>query len=230
VGYLLDEIRLHGDSKELKDEVTELARKYGIVTPYTAYLIQEDETRRNVPLGMQTLPRGGRILLDQKESEVRMRLLSENRVGDAAVANSRSFYKLKSAEVAQSGIVAGNTEALRRAPGEAPLSSSDRSAVVTSPALTYSYSTTAGPSTTVDVAKKLEQQGRFLGGKTFFQNGDKWIDSDVQKQKDAKRVQVKFGSDEYFILLAKEPRTKSWLAQGRNVEFVLGGTIYEIVD
>ncbi|HEY2951563.1 MAG TPA: VIT domain-containing protein, partial [Verrucomicrobiae bacterium] len=39
VGYLLDEIRLRGESKELKDEVTELARKYSIVTPYTAYLI-----------------------------------------------------------------------------------------------------------------------------------------------------------------------------------------------
>jgi Ca-activated chloride channel family protein len=38
VGWLLDEIRLHGESKELKDEVVELARKHGIVTPYTAYL------------------------------------------------------------------------------------------------------------------------------------------------------------------------------------------------
>ena len=44
VGYLLDEIRLHGENAELRDEVTVLARKYGIVTPYTAYLIVEDET------------------------------------------------------------------------------------------------------------------------------------------------------------------------------------------
>ena len=36
VGYLLDEIRLRGENAELKDEVTELARKYSIVTPYTA--------------------------------------------------------------------------------------------------------------------------------------------------------------------------------------------------
>src|SRR6185436_338895 len=48
VGYLLDEIRLHGESKELKDEVVELARKYGVVTPYTAFLINEDERRREV--------------------------------------------------------------------------------------------------------------------------------------------------------------------------------------
>ena len=55
LGYLLDEIRLHGESAELRDEVTGLARKYGIVTPYTAYLIVEDETRRKVPLAMQSL-------------------------------------------------------------------------------------------------------------------------------------------------------------------------------
>ena len=42
VGYLLDEIRA-GENAELRDEVTDLARKYGIVTPYTAYLIVEDE-------------------------------------------------------------------------------------------------------------------------------------------------------------------------------------------
>ena len=50
VGFLLDEIRLRGETTELRDETTELARKYGIVTPYTAYLIVEDEDRRRVPV------------------------------------------------------------------------------------------------------------------------------------------------------------------------------------
>ena len=45
--YLLDQIRMHGESAELKDEVTRLAREHGIVTPYTAYLILEDEKTRN---------------------------------------------------------------------------------------------------------------------------------------------------------------------------------------
>jgi len=54
VGYLLDEIRLHGENEELKDEVAQLARKYGIVTPYTSYLILEDETRRDVPVPLRT--------------------------------------------------------------------------------------------------------------------------------------------------------------------------------
>jgi Ca-activated chloride channel family protein len=45
VGYLLDQIRVHGENKELKDEVMSLARKYGIATPYTSYLVVPD----NVP-------------------------------------------------------------------------------------------------------------------------------------------------------------------------------------
>ncbi len=46
IGYLLDQIRLHGEDKELKDEIVQLAIKFGIVTPYTSYLVQEDENLR----------------------------------------------------------------------------------------------------------------------------------------------------------------------------------------
>jgi Ca-activated chloride channel family protein len=42
VGYLLEQIRLNGQQKELVNEVTLLAKKYGIATPYTSYLIMPD--------------------------------------------------------------------------------------------------------------------------------------------------------------------------------------------
>src|SRR5262249_23990915 len=42
VGYMLDQIRAHGENKELKDEVIALAKKYGITTPYTSWLIAPD--------------------------------------------------------------------------------------------------------------------------------------------------------------------------------------------
>lgn len=46
IGYLLDEIRLRGQERELVDEVTTLARRHGIITPYTSYLVMEDERHR----------------------------------------------------------------------------------------------------------------------------------------------------------------------------------------
>ena len=41
VGYLLDEIQLHGKSKEILDELVRLSRDYGIMTPYTSFLADE---------------------------------------------------------------------------------------------------------------------------------------------------------------------------------------------
>ncbi len=43
IGYLLEEIRLHGEEDELVAEVKKLAVKFGIVTPYTSYLVTEKE-------------------------------------------------------------------------------------------------------------------------------------------------------------------------------------------
>ena len=43
VGYLLDEIRLHGENAELKNEVIRLSKAYNIQTPYTSYLVLEDD-------------------------------------------------------------------------------------------------------------------------------------------------------------------------------------------
>ncbi|MHC4252087.1 MAG: hypothetical protein ACYS9X_23455, partial [Planctomycetota bacterium] len=43
VGFLLQEIRLHGENKELVEEVVRLSRRFGIVTEYTAFLASAGE-------------------------------------------------------------------------------------------------------------------------------------------------------------------------------------------
>ena len=42
IGYLLDEIRLSGESSELVNSVIELSKKYGVVTEYTSFLVDDD--------------------------------------------------------------------------------------------------------------------------------------------------------------------------------------------
>ncbi len=54
VGYLLDQIRMNGESKEVVDEVVGLAKKYGIATPYTSYLVVPD-----APVPIAGRDRGG---------------------------------------------------------------------------------------------------------------------------------------------------------------------------
>jgi Ca-activated chloride channel family protein len=41
IGYLLNEIRLRGESREIVNEIVTLAVRYGIVTPYTSFLVDE---------------------------------------------------------------------------------------------------------------------------------------------------------------------------------------------
>lgn len=42
IGYLLTQIRLYGEQQEWVDAVVELSLRYGIITPYTSFLVQED--------------------------------------------------------------------------------------------------------------------------------------------------------------------------------------------
>jgi Ca-activated chloride channel family protein len=51
VGFLLDQIRMNGEKKELIDEVVLLAKKYGIATPYTSYLVVPDAPMAVIPPG-----------------------------------------------------------------------------------------------------------------------------------------------------------------------------------
>jgi Ca-activated chloride channel family protein len=43
IGDLLNAVRLNGDNKELIDSIVHLSVRYGIITPYTSFLIQEND-------------------------------------------------------------------------------------------------------------------------------------------------------------------------------------------
>ncbi|MEO8428856.1 MAG: VIT domain-containing protein [Verrucomicrobiota bacterium] len=219
VGYLLDEIRLHGENKEVSEEATELARKYGIVTPYTAFLILEDEKQRNVPITAQSLPQLGREPLVRQRMDDAWHSFQEQKVGKEAIAGARYGLALKSASSAADAISSGNEEAQRGLYPAAPLAV--RGGGLNSPA----SSNAKAPGEV-----QYDQQSRFVGGRNFYQNGNQWLDANVQKFASAKRHRIQFNSTEYFDLVAKEPDVRPWLALGQNVQFVLDSTVYEIYE
>lgn len=240
VGYLLEEIRLGGEKQELKDEAAELARRYGIVTPYTAYLIVEDERRRNVPLSAQTLP--------QLQMDAELRRIAQSgaedarreRSGLAAVRGSLAEQALKKAESADQGARASAKEA-NQSPAfsvSSPSPAAPRPSGVPPNARPSSsrnapggraYATPGSPvSKPADRMSDYTRQHRFVNGRNFYLNGERWIDSETQKHPKAKRVRIRFNSDEYFDLMTQRPEIASWLALGSAVEFYLEGTIYEI--
>ncbi|MEN8197948.1 MAG: hypothetical protein ABFS30_15770, partial [Pseudomonadota bacterium] len=58
IGYLLNQIRLHGENREAIDEIVNLSVRYGIITPYTSFLVEEPE---------MALSREGRDMIAQEE-------------------------------------------------------------------------------------------------------------------------------------------------------------------
>jgi len=215
VGYLLDEIRLRGENSELRDEVTELARKYNIVTPYTAYLIMEDEGRRNVSSSVRSFQNLDRDHAVRQEAEKLYYSFKTENSGAKALADARYGMELKSA---QSPAVAAAGSALesRRALGlHEPLAT---------------LAPTTPPADAKSRLVQYAQPGQFVSGKTFFLNDKQWVDTAVQKHPDAKRVRIQFGSTEYFDLIAKNDKILPWLALGQNIQFVLDNSIYEIYE
>ncbi len=223
VGYLLDEIRLHGGNAELRDEVTDLARKYAIVTPYTAYLIMEDEKQHNLPMTMRSLQSFERDQAAREEVRQSWKDFSMNNAGDAGVASAQSSLMLRSAEAPAVAKLSADNAFYRRyglrPGGSIAPSANAQSATVAPP-----------PPAAAERAAQYTQQSQYVAGKTFFQNDRQWIDSAIQKASDAKRVRLQFGSKEYFDFTAQHPQAMPWLALGQNVQFLLEQTIYEIYE
>jgi Ca-activated chloride channel family protein len=131
IGFLLDEIRLHGESEELVTEITRLSREYGIATPYTSYLVLEDEdaykrhgimreeaTDRLASLGMVT--RRGRASTGSIQRAARYdreaQMLGADMNAPSAEGAEAVSLSMKLRDWKQSVAVAGESEAtaLRR--------------------------------------------------------------------------------------------------------------------
>lgn len=81
---MIDELRLHGENKELVDEVVRLSKKYGIINQYTSFLIDADYRLAHEELA-----------LDAVQS---VRRLSKEQVGRGAVGQARTLGETKKAQ------------------------------------------------------------------------------------------------------------------------------------
>jgi Ca-activated chloride channel family protein len=215
VGWLLDEMRMHGESAELRDEVIGLARQFAIITPYTAYLVLEDEASRNVPEALRSFQemesdRGAVNAARDKLDSVRAEAASESsRAGAGAVANSQAVQDLMSATTV---------------PQSAPAPSLAKTSAGTSGADGQS----AGDGYRAAVSRNYAQQALVVNGRAFYQNNGTWTDSTAQGTSGLARRQIRFGSEEYFAFLAANPAAAAWLALGKNVDVVVSGTLVSV--
>jgi hypothetical protein len=76
----------------------------------------------------------------------------------------------------------------------------------------------------------MNQISKNIRGITFYQAGKVWIDSRIATKKNPVTRRIVFASGEYFSFAAKYPDAKEFLSIGRYVRFMIGDTLYEIID
>ncbi|MCE9583877.1 MAG: VIT and VWA domain-containing protein [Planctomycetes bacterium] len=214
VGHLMDAVRLKGENEELKKEIMALAREFGIVTPYTSFLVLEDSARP--ALGGPERPTdrfgGGR-------APVRKGAPDDNgapafpaaEAGDHNESDNSS--SMKGADYGDpmggAGGVRGRSEALGIGSGGGGVRASREADAMK-----------AGKGGDSREAKRV-------GEKTFYQGHGVWQDADWTVT--AELVKIEYLSDEYFKLTADKPELAKYLALGERVRVMFEGKAYEVV-
>ncbi|MDJ0522369.1 MAG: VIT domain-containing protein [Planctomycetota bacterium] len=217
VAYLLDEIRLHGENKELVDEVVKLATRHGIVTPYTAGLVVEESEMQGRG-GMPADDRLRRARLrwhggDRREAGGKPRLggLIPTPTTPAPVGRpspDSSGRPSASPQAPTAKKLAGDSERLRRLKEGASAAGEDKD---------------SGD----DGLGAVRALIKSVGDKTFQLRADGvWVDKAWDGKKPTTKVEA--WSQAYFELLKKGDKVAKLLAVGEKVIFVLGDTVYEI--
>jgi Ca-activated chloride channel family protein len=210
VGHLLDEIRLHGETPELRDEVVRLATRHGILTPYTSYLILENEA-------MLTRV-GGRPMGAKFDLKARDALGGLAREGDLPSDGGGSPDSGSGGASGGSGPMPAPAPAAS-APGKAGV---DRSLEAKDLKAADSVGSRGKKENSA-----LGEVLRRIDGKTFYRRDEVWEDSEAPR--DAVRKRVVAFSDEYLELAAKDPILAKAFALGR-VVVKSGDVVYEVVD
>ena len=230
VGFLLEQIRLNGENPELRDEVIRLAKKFGLVTPYTSYLAVDDsefdnrrrpDTRR--PRPEPEFDRGGDRfggLRGGSGGAERPKDLDDGLAAadeaEAAPAKPSSKSSSSRNRWRRPRATAKKKEAFRDFKAD-----SGKGSVAASEA-TREYKE-------AETITEEETVGRqYVANRTFEYRDGMWIQDGVNAN--GKRViEVEAYSTKYFELLRKYRELGSALKLGESVVIKLDGNVYKIV-
>ncbi len=205
VGYLLEQIRLQGNQQELIDEVVRLSKTYGIITPYTSYLILEDEQTQ---IGMRNLRQEEAIFSNRMRSQTPA---SRNKIA--------SEYESSMNQIDGKASVQASEELQ-------DMNASDNLAKTQTGKSRMNYRDQQGQE------RNLADGIRYIQGRAIYQNGTQWIDAQTQlaANQSLPTRRVQFNSDAYFKLIKASEEHSDLLALGKNIRFLNGQEIVEIYE
>jgi Ca-activated chloride channel family protein len=202
VGDIIDELDLKGRNEELVKELVALATEHGILTPYTSFLADETSDVREVILNRGRAFRGAEALGESS--------------GKFGFEQRGEKLRLQSASQAPAAAASGPARA--GAPA-APVELRAAGGGFFGGNVTYYDAANDKTS----VATNCRQIGR----KTFFQRGDRLVDSTVTEAQEKSAKKVERYSPEYFDLVERYGKhVAQYLALDEPVVINLGGETY----
>jgi Ca-activated chloride channel family protein len=211
VGFIIDQIDLHGRSKELIDELVGLSTRYGILTPYTSFLADE-----RVPLHARA-ENAGRADLSLRELD---------RVSGAAGVGQRAVKQ--EYQDAKPSIVAG-TNAGGLYNSNSNLTIPFLNSGPNSPKLATATPGLAVYAKDAEGRNSVAQTVRQVGAKTFYFKDNGWIDSAIGPEEASNVVVLKQFSDDFFNLTRSQSAEQNqYFTFGEQVTVKLGGRVYRV--
>ena len=200
VAYLLDNIRKHGENAELKGEVVRLAKKFGIVTPYTSYLVVEEKDRWRLNGQKRPLIQG---------TTRRRRWGSMPLGGAPSGGGSRGSRDLDDSPRNMAPAPAKKAEAF----SGRWTSAGGKKGVRTSRLLKKMKEQSV-------VESNHGRKARFIEGHLFVWKSGVWTDKRYKSS--MKTLKIKYLSKSYFALLSVRSSLRKFLALGSRVILVVG--------
>ncbi len=207
IGNLLTQIRIQGEKQELVDSVINLSLRYGIITPYTSFLIEEDDILRQGG----TVPQSQPMPLPEVDDD-----MEEEAMFDGA---REVIEEIR--EVTTEIIVEREVEVVGEMAVEEAVEVAEMSDAVIAPTQPAS----SAPSN--QTAEKRQAPMKHVGSKTFVLQGGRWIDTEYSA--DLPLEHVGFASDSYFDLITQAPIFADYFALGEFVTVVYNGIAYAVV-
>lgn len=210
----LDALRLSNRpaDPEAVASIVKLAKKYGIVTPYTSFLVTEE---------------GANLQQAEQVGRRRFEALSMDAAASGFSGGAAMAAKARKASMALS--------ALRGAGSSSGAVDSTAGVVLGAASAAPSAAMALYEKEAREDLKQAGQaavQTRTVGDKTFYKRGKSWVDADAESDEAAaapKKTLTARGA-EYFDLLARHPELARWLALGDDVTVLFRGTVYKVVS
>jgi Ca-activated chloride channel family protein len=240
VGSLLEEIRLNGERPELRDEVTTLARRFGLVTPYTSFLVAPDEemrVARPTPTS-PTITLDGRVQLqlESQSIEGNLRRPPEAPAEPAPRARTEAgrFAGFDSTVVAPSADppVSGGQGATSTGSARGSAPSQPSPSVAPSGATGERGRRISEELREMENAERADDATsrgtRFVMGRAFQYRDGGYVDPNFRST--MRVIHIRALSRAYFAILARRPELRQAFAVGERVTVALDATRAIVIE